>query len=64
LTVSDKSINAINEEMQEIPIAAARIGELPVELNQLLKAVRAIRPAHDFDRDPSDFTRVLHKVRD
>ncbi len=64
MTVTDKSIDAINEEMQEIPIDAARIKELPVELNQLLKAARALRPAHNFDRDPSDFQRVLHKARD
>ncbi len=61
---TDKSIDAINEEMQEIPITGQRFKELPVELNQLLKAARALRPAHDFDRDPSDFQRVLHKVRD
>lgn len=64
MTVTAKSINAINEEMQEIPIEEKRIGELPVELNQLLGAAQALRPAHDFDRDPADFQRVLHKVRD
>ena len=64
MTVTAKSINAINEEMQEIPIEKKRIGELPVELNQLLAAARALRSAHDFDRDPADFQRVLHKVRD
>jgi len=50
--------------MQKIPIEEKRIGELPVELNQLLGAARALRSAHDFDRDPADFQRVLHKVRD
>ena len=64
MTVTVKSINAINEEMQEIPIDEKRIGELPVELNQLLSAARALRPAHSFDSDPADFQRVLHKVRD
>ena len=64
MTVTVKSISAINEEMQEIPIEEKRIGELPVELNQLLSAARALRPAHDFDRDPADFQRVLHSVRD
>ena len=63
MTVSAKSINVINDEMQEIPIEDKRVGELPVELNQLLGAARALRPAHDFDRDPADFQRVLHKVR-
>ena len=63
LTVSAKSINVINDEMQEIQIEEKRVGELPVELNQLLGAARALRPAHDFDRDPADFQRVLHKVR-
>ena len=50
--------------MQEIPITAARLEELPVELNQMLRAARALRPAHDFDRDPFDFQRVLDRVRD
>ena len=49
--------------MQEIPIEDKRVGELPVELNQLLGAARALRPAHDCDRDPADLQRVLHKVR-
>ncbi len=64
MTVTVKSISAINEEMQEIPIEEKRIEELPVELNQLLGAARALCPAHDFDRDPADFQRVLHSVRD
>ena len=63
MTVTAKSINVINDEMQEISIEDKRVGELPVELNQLLGAARALRPAHDFDRDPADFQRVLHKVR-
>ena len=63
MTVTAKSINAINDEMQEIPIEEKRIGELSVELNQLFCAARALRPEHDFDRDPADFQRVLHKVR-
>ena len=64
MTVTAKSISVINDQMQKIPIEEQRIGELPVELNQLLGAARALRPAHDFDRDPVDFQRVLHKVRD
>jgi len=64
MTITEKSISAINEEMQEIPITAARLAELPVELNQMLRAARALRPAHDFDRDPFDFQRVLDRVRD
>ena len=64
MTVTAKSISVINDQMQEIPIEEKRIGELPVELNQLLGAARVLRPAHDFDRDPVDFQRVLHKVRD
>ena len=64
MAVTVKSISAINEEMQEIPIDAARVDELPVELNQLLEAARALRSAHDFDSDPVNFRRVLHSVRD
>jgi len=50
--------------MQEIPITEERIGELPVELNQLLGAAKALRGAHDFDSDPANFQQVLHAVRD
>ena len=63
MTVTVKSIRAINEEMQGIPIEEKRLRELTVELNQLLGAAQVLRPAHDFDRDPADFQRVLHKVR-
>ncbi|MBT3170699.1 MAG: hypothetical protein HOM52_08110 [Rhodospirillaceae bacterium] len=64
MTVTAKSIDAINQEMQEIPITEERIGELPVELNQLLGAAKALRGAHDFDSDPANFQQVLHAVRD
>ena len=64
MTVTINSIGAINDEMQEIPIAEARMDELPVELNQLLGAAKAIRSLHDFDNNPADFQRVLHSVRD
>lgn len=64
MTVTTKSICAINDEMQEIPVAEARIHELPMELNQLLGAAKAIRSLHDFDNNPADFQSVLHSVRD
>ena len=64
MTISAKTVKALNEEMQDIPIEETRITELPVELNQLHDAAVALRARHDFDREPADFRRVLHAVKD
>lgn len=63
MTITERTVKAINEESQEIPISRERTAELPVELNQLHDAALAARPQHDFDRDPADFLRVLHALK-
>lgn len=63
MTITSKTVRAVNAEVQEIPIEEARIEELPVELNQLHDAAVRLRARHDFDREPSDFVRVLHAVK-
>ncbi len=63
MTITTRTVRALNEEMQEIPIEEARIAELPVELNALHGAAVALRAGHDFDREPADFRRVLHALK-
>lgn len=63
MTITSKTVRSVNAEVQEIPIEEARVEELPVELNQLHDAAVGLRARHDFDREPSDFVRVLHAVK-
>jgi hypothetical protein len=63
MAVSPKLIEAINQEIQAIPIAETRWPELAVELNQLRAAAEAALAVHDFDRDPADFQAMLHRSR-
>lgn len=63
MTITSKTVRAVNAEAQEIPIDETRIEELPVELSQLHDAAVGLRGRHDFDREPSDFVRVLHAVK-
>jgi hypothetical protein len=59
MPMSPKLIEAINQEIQAVPIAEARWPELAVELTQLRAAAEAALSVHDFDRDPADFQTML-----
>ena len=59
MPVSPRLIEAINQEIQAVPIAEARWPELAVELNQLRAAAEMALAVHDFDRDPADFRATL-----
>ncbi|MEA2801283.1 MAG: hypothetical protein QOE49_1378 [Rhodospirillaceae bacterium] len=63
MAVSPKLIEAINQEIQAVPIAGTRWPELAVELNQLRAAAEAALAVHDFDRDPADFQAMLDRSR-
>jgi hypothetical protein len=63
MAVSPKLIEAINQEIQAVPIAGTRWPELAVELNQLRAAAEASLAVHDFDRDPADFQAMLDRSR-
>jgi hypothetical protein len=63
MAVSPKLIEAINQEIQGLPIAETRWPELAVELNQLRAAAEAALAVHDFDRDPADFQATLDRSR-
>lgn len=48
-------VRRMNEDYAQLQLEAARIEELPVELEQLRRAIEAANPKVDFDTDPSDF---------
>jgi hypothetical protein len=56
-------IEAINRELQRIPIGSERWKELSVELSQFMAASEATRAVHDFDRNPADFQLLLRSAR-
>ena len=59
MPVSPKLLEMINREIEGLPIEDKRWAELAVELNQLRGAAEAALAKHDFDREPSDFDRLL-----
>jgi hypothetical protein len=63
MTVSAKTLEAINREAQKVPIDDKRWPELAIELNQLRSAAEAALRQHDFDRDPSEFLSLLRAHR-
>jgi hypothetical protein len=63
MPVSAKLLEAINREMQRIPIRDERWEELAVELNQLREAAEGALAVHDFDRDPAEFSALLRSRR-
>jgi hypothetical protein len=63
MPVSAKLLEAINREIQRIPIRDERWEELAVELNQLREAAEDALAVHDFDRDPAEFSALLRSRR-
>jgi hypothetical protein len=53
--VKSDLVRRMNEDYAQLQLEAARIEELPIELEQLRKAMEAASPKVDFDTDPSDF---------
>jgi len=52
-------VRAMNESYAKLQLEAARVEELPIELEQLRRAIEAANRKVDFDIDPSDFRAVL-----
>jgi len=63
MPVSAELLEAINREMQHIPISQGRWPELVLEFTQLRAAAEASLRAHDFDRDPTEFLALLRATR-
>ncbi len=55
-------VRAMNESYAKLQLDAARIEELPIELEQLCRAIEATNPKVDFDSDPFEFRAALLDV--
>jgi hypothetical protein len=63
MPVSAQLLEAINREIQDVPIRQERWSELATELNQLREVAEVALAAHDFDRDPTEFISLLRSRR-
>jgi hypothetical protein len=55
-------VRAMNESYAKLQLDAARVEELPIELEQLRRAIEAVNGKVDFDSDPFDFRAALLDV--
>jgi hypothetical protein len=55
-------VRAMNESYAKLQLDAARVEELPIELEQLRRAIEAVNGKVDFDIDPFDFRAALLDV--
>ena len=53
--IKGELVRRMNEDYAQLRLEAARIEELPLELEQLRKAMEATNARVDFDIDPHDF---------
>ena len=53
--VKSDLVRQMNEDYARLRLEEARIEELPLELEQLRKAMEIANPKVDFDTDPYDF---------
>ncbi len=59
MPVSPKLLEAINREIQKVPIEDRRWPELAIEIDQLRAAAETALAVHDFNRDPADFVALI-----
>ena len=55
-------IRLMNEAQARLQLQPGRIEELPIELEQLSRAMETANPRVDFDTDPYDFRTALLDV--
>jgi len=55
-------VRAMNEGYAKLQLDRARVEELPIELEQLRRAIEAANPKVDFDSDPFEFRAALLDV--
>jgi hypothetical protein len=55
-------VRRMNEDYAQLALEAARIEELPVELEQLRQAMETANARVDFDVDPYDFRAAQREV--
>jgi hypothetical protein len=57
--VKSELVQAVNEAYARLQLSPERIEQLPIELEQLSRAIEAVNAKVDFDIDPSDFRAAL-----
>lgn len=57
--VKSELVRVMNEAYARLKLEPARIEELPLELEQLRRAIEAVEAKVDFDGDPSDHRAAL-----
>jgi hypothetical protein len=57
--INSEFVRLANEAYANLQLPPARIEELPIELEQLSRAIEAVNAKVDFDIDPSDFRAAL-----
>ena len=57
--IRSEFVRLANEAYANLHLQPARIEELPIELEQLSRAIEAVNAKVDFDIDPSDFRAAL-----
>ena len=60
--IKNELVRAMNESYGGLRLEDARVEELPIELEQLRRAIEAANPKVDFDVDPFDFRAALLDV--
>lgn len=60
--IKSELVRTMNEGYARLQLEAARIEELPIELEQLRRAIEAVSGKVDFDVDPFDFRAALLDV--
>jgi len=55
-------VRLMNEAYARLQLEPGRIDELPIELEQLRRAMETANPRVDFDTDPHDFRSALLEV--
>jgi hypothetical protein len=60
--ITSELVRLMNESYAKLRLEARRIEELPIELEQLRRAIEAVNGKVDFDIDPSDFQAALLEV--
>jgi len=60
--IKGELVRVMNENYGKLRLEAARIEELPIELEQLRRAIEAVNDKVDFDIDPFDFRAALLDV--
>ena len=62
MTAKPELVRAMNDAYAELSLKPARTEELPIELEQLRRAIETVRRRVDFDTDPFDFAVALRET--